>query len=85
MVEHAYARALSAYLLTATALVRILLQTPGCMSGMNINHLFSIKKIFLAKECGISTILNEGVAHQLPHILHVLITDGASDSRTDKV
>lgn len=65
---HAYARDLRAHFLTAAALVRILLQTPGCLSGMDICQFFSNQRMLLAKECDMSSIINEEVVQQLTHI-----------------
>lgn len=82
---HAYARALRAHLLTAAALVRILLQTPGCLIGMDISQFCSVQIMLLARECDMSSIMNEEVVQQLTHILHDLMADAARQSRTGKL
>lgn len=81
---HAYARALRAHL-TSTALVAHILETPGCLSGINLNRLRAVHDMLLNRKCDTSNIHNEEVVQQIIHIIQDLMTDLSGQSRTGKL
>ena len=44
LTGHAYSRALRAHILSSAAISSVLLETPGCLTGVNINRLQNIKE-----------------------------------------
>jgi hypothetical protein len=81
----AYARAVKAHLLSAAALTTYILETPGCLSGVNINKLRGIHSMLLTGNCCIESLTNEFVIQQMSQILEDLSNDLSNQSRTGKL
>jgi hypothetical protein len=85
MTGHAYARALRAHLLTSQAITSLLLQTPGCLTGVNRTRLQTIHNTLLNGKCSTECVQNEACVKQLTQIIHDLMKDVAIQSRTGKL
>ena len=81
----AYSRALRAHILTVAAIVSHLLDTPNCLSGINISKVQSVYESLLNGECVVSDILQERSLTQLTQVLEDLKADYSSAKRTRKL
>ena len=82
LIDHAYAQALRAHMLSAVSLVAHLFETPDCLSGVNLNNVTSLHEILLKHACLPEVLLKEHVLTQLSQIIDDLQQDEALSSRT---
>ena len=82
---HAYARALRAHLLTAAALVTHVLDTPGCLTDINLNRLRTLHDMLLNSQCDAGIVLNEVPVVRITQIIDDLMQDVSGQSRTGKL
>ena len=85
LTGHAYARALRAHLFTCAAFVSLVLETPGCLTGINIDRLTTLHQLLLQGEMDANIALNEVACTQITHVLDDLLNDLSSQSRTLKL
>ena len=85
LTGHAYARALRAHMQSAVALVAHLLETPDCLSGVNLNKVKSLHEMLLKYTCLPEVLTKEHVLIQLSQIMDDLQQDEALSSRTRKL
>ena len=78
---HPYARALLAHVLSAVSLVAHLLETPDCLSGLNLNKVKSLDEMLLKHACLPEVLSKEHVLTQLSQIIDDLQQDEALSSR----
>ena len=81
----AYARALSAHMLSAVSLVAHLLETPDCLRDVNLNKVKSLHEMLLKHECLLEVLSKEHVLTQLTQIMDDLQQDEVLSSRTEKL
>ena len=85
LTGHAYGRALRAHMLSAVYLVALLLETPDCLSGVNLNRVKPPHEMLLKHACLPEVLSKEHVLTQLSQIMDDLQQDEALSSRTGKV
>lgn len=68
MTGHAYACALQAHMLSAVSIVSLMLNTPNCLSGVNLDKLRALHSMLLKYECLEECVLHEHVVEQLAHL-----------------
>ena len=76
---HAYARA---HLLTAATLVTHVLDTPGCLTDINLNRLRTLHDMLLNSQCDAGIVLNEVPVVRITQIIDDLVQDVSGQSRT---
>ena len=81
----AYARAVKVHLLSAAALTRYILETPGRLSGVNTTKFHDIHSMLLTGNCSVISLSNEVVIQQISQILEDLSNDLSEKSRTGKL
>lgn len=85
MTGHAYARALRAHLLSSVAIMSNLLETPGCLSNVNLTHIQAVHTDLLSGECATASVENDVCVQQLTQIMDDLMKESAGQSRTGKL
>ncbi len=85
MTGHAYARALHAHLLSSADMITVLLQAPGCLDGLNLEHLRHIHEKLLNSECASGSVVDELSIQQLTDIIDDLVKEVSAGSRTGKL
>lgn len=85
MTGHAYARALRAHLLSSVAIMSNLLETPGCLSNVNLTHIQAVHTDLLSVECATAYVENDVCVQQLTQIMDDLMKESAAQSRTGKL
>ncbi len=85
MTGHAYARALRAHLLSSAAMITVMLQAPGCLDGLNLEHLRQIHEKLLNSECATGCVVDEVSVQQLTDVIDDLAEEVSSGSRTGKL
>jgi len=81
----AYSQALKSHLYSAAAITTLLLETPGCLSGINTGKLNDIHTMLLTADCSITSVDSEVVVQQIHQILDDLTNDLSQCSRTGKL
>ena len=64
LTGHASARALRAHLISSAAIVSILLETPGCMSEINLDKLRIMHQGLLKGDISTDSVVNEECVQQ---------------------
>ena len=85
LTGHAYARALRAHLISSAAIVSILLETPGCMSKINLDKLRIMHQGLLKGDISTDSVVNEECVQQNTNTIDNLEDDIATKSRTAKM
>ena len=85
LTGHAYARALRAHLISSAAIVSILLETPGCMSEINLDKLCIMHQGLLKGDISTDSVVNEECVQHIPNTIDNLEDDIATKSRTAKM
>ena len=85
MTGHAYARALRAHMLSAVSIASLMLDTPNCLSGINLDKIRDLHGMLLKHECLQDSVLHEHVVEQLTQILDDLKQEFSSSCRTGKL
>ena len=84
LTGHAYSRALRAHLLTCAAFVSLAFETPGCLTGINIDRLATLHQL-LQGEMDANIALNKVACSQITYVLDDLLNDLSGQSRTLKI
>lgn len=85
MTGHAYAHALRAHMLSAVSIVSLMLDTPNCLSGVNLDKLRALHSMLLKRECLEETVLHEHAVEQLTQILGDLEQEFSLRCKTGKL
>ena len=85
LTEHAYARAIRAHIISSAAIVSILLETPGCMSEINLDKLRIMHQGLLKGDISTNSVVNEECVQQITNTIDNLEDDIATKSRTAKM
>ena len=85
LTEHAYARAIRAHLISFAAIVSILLETPGCMSEINLDKLRIMHQGLLKGDISTDSVVNEECVQQINNTIDNLEDDIATKSSTAKM
>ena len=86
LTGHAYARALRAHLISSAAIVSMLLETPGCMSEINLDKLRMMHLEALLKgDISTDSVVDEECVQQITNTIDNLEDDIATRSRTAKM
>ena len=81
--DHVYARALRAHLLSSAATVSLLMDSPDCMSGIDLEHILETYRRLLAGTVTADDVESELTAVNLA--LHNQLTQLACQSRTARL
>ena len=82
---HAYARALRAHILSAAAITSLLLENPGCLTGVNIQNLGATKAALFDGELASNCLHNQESVPQVMQVIDDLMLSNAAGSRTGKL
>ena len=85
LTGHAYSRALRAHILSSAAISSVLLETPGCLTGVNIDRLQNIKEELLDSDGPSPNLSREECLQQFTEIMDGLMMSNAAESRTGKL
>lgn len=85
LTGHAYARALRAHMLSVSSLVGKMLDTPECLTGLDLDRIKSLHELLLNGEYEVDALEMECAVEQLTEILAGLQADLAAESRTAKL
>ena len=82
LTGHAYSRALRAHILSSAAISSVLLETPGCLTGVNIDRLQNIKEELLDSDGPSPSLSREECLQQFTEIMDGLMMSNAAECRT---
>ena len=82
---HAYARALRAHILSAAVITSLLLENPGCLTGVNIQNLGATKAALFDGELASNCLHNQESVPQVMQVIDDLMLSNYAGSRTGKL